>query len=68
MYSLKDIVRINDILSQYHGVKCVVVKMGSGKNPKYYDVETLNTKTRIRVVQEQIIGSISTNVHGSVKK
>lgn len=25
MYSLKDIVRINDILSEYHGVKCVVV-------------------------------------------
>lgn len=65
MYSLKDIVRINDILSEYHGVKCVVVKVGSGNPPKYYDVETLNTKTRIRVVQEQIIGMVST---GSVKK
>jgi hypothetical protein len=54
MYSIKDIVRINDILSEYHGVKCVVVK----KEKKYYDVETLNTKTRIRVVQEQIIGSV----------
>lgn len=64
MYSLKDIVRINDILSEYHGVKCVVVKVGK----KSYDVETLNTKTRIRVVQEQIIGSVSTNVPGSVKK
>ena len=51
MYSLKDIVRINDILSEYHDVKCVVVKVGK----RYYDVETLNTKTRIRVVQEQII-------------
>ena len=54
MYSLKDIVRINDILSGYHGVKCVVVRKGK----KSYDVETLNTKTRIRVVQEQIIGSV----------
>lgn len=54
MYSLKDIVRINDILSEYHGVKCIVVNKGK----KYYDVETLNTKTRIRAVQEQIIGSI----------
>lgn len=65
MYSLKDIVRINDILSEYHGVKCVVVKVGSSNPPKSYDVETLNTKTRIRVVQEQIIGMVST---GSVKK
>lgn len=64
MYSLKDIVRINDILSEYHGVKCVVVKVGK----KSYDVETLNTKTRIRVVREQVIGLVSTNVHGSVKK
>jgi hypothetical protein len=31
MYSLKDIVRINDILSEYHGVKCVVVKKGREK-------------------------------------
>lgn len=54
MYSLKDIVRINDILSEYHSVKCVVVKVGK----KSYDVETLNTKTRIRVVQEQIIGTV----------
>lgn len=58
MYSLKDIVRINEILSEYHGVKCVVVKVGNGIPPKYYDVETLNTKTRIRVVQEQIIGMV----------
>lgn len=68
MYSLKDIVRINDILSEYHGVKCVVVKVGSGNPPKYYDVETLNTKTSIRVVQEQIIGSVSSNSAKGDKK
>lgn len=55
MYKEKQIIRINDILSEFHRQKCIIVK----KNKKSYDVETLcKRKTRIRLVEEQIIGVV----------
>lgn len=55
MYKEKQIIRINDILSEFHRQKCIIVK----KNKKSYDVETLcKRKTRIRLVEEQMIGVV----------
>lgn len=60
MYNLKDIVRINDRQHTYHSKKCIVVKKSSAKCSKgyalSYDVVTMDTHTRIRVVREQLIG------------
>lgn len=55
MYKEKQIIRINDVLSLFHRQKCIIVK----KNKKSYDVETLcHRKTRVRVVEEQMIGCV----------
>lgn len=55
MYKEKQIIRINDVLSQFHRQKCIIVK----KNKKSYDVETLcRRKTRVRVMEDQIVGAV----------
>ena len=60
MYKLKDIVRINDRQHTYHSKKCIVVKKSGGKCSRgyalSYDVVTIDTQTRIRVVGDQLIG------------
>jgi hypothetical protein len=60
MYNLKDIVRINDRQHTYHSKKCIVVKKSSHKCQQgyalSYDVVTIDTQTRVRVVGDQLIG------------
>jgi len=53
MYSLKDIVRINDILSEYHGVKCVVVKIGKKELEYFTSKFPLKTEEDVRLVRNE---------------
>lgn len=58
MFKLNSIVRINDIASDYHGKKCKVIHVGE----KSFDIVTIDTNTRIRVVAEQLIGLTHTTI------